>query len=72
MEAISRFMFALVVAVGIFSGQSVVALGMVAAPLFSLSVVPWAVRRSLKRSEDPERTRHRLPLRGGVRRGLVR
>jgi O-antigen/teichoic acid export membrane protein len=55
MEAISRFMFALVVAVGIFSGQSVVALGMVAAPLFSLSVVPWAVRRSLKRS-DPART----------------
>jgi O-antigen/teichoic acid export membrane protein len=53
MEAISRFMFALVVAVGIFSGQSVVALGMVAAPLFSLSVVPWAVRRSLKRTEDP-------------------
>jgi len=41
MEAISRFMFAFVVAVGIASGQSVVALGMVAAPLFSLSVVPW-------------------------------
>src|SRR5205823_5985276 len=40
------------VAVGIFSGQSVVALGMVAAPLLSLSVVPWAVRRSLK-SADP-------------------
>jgi O-antigen/teichoic acid export membrane protein len=54
MEAISRFMFALVVAVGIFSGQSVVALGMVAAPLFSLSVVPWAVRRSLKREEAPD------------------
>ncbi|HEX4806317.1 MAG TPA: hypothetical protein VFU94_10485, partial [Conexibacter sp.] len=54
MEAISRFMFAFVVAVGIFLGQSVVALGMVAAPLFSLSVVPWAVRRSLKRA-DPVR-----------------
>lgn len=54
MEAISRFMFALVVVVGIFSGQSVVALGMVAAPLFSLSVVPWAVRRSLRR-RDPTR-----------------
>jgi O-antigen/teichoic acid export membrane protein len=54
MEAISRFMFALVVAVGIASGQSVVALGMVAAPLFSLSVVPWALRRSLKRSADPD------------------
>jgi O-antigen/teichoic acid export membrane protein len=54
MEAISRFMFAFVVAIGIFSGQSVVALGMVAAPLFSLSVVPWALRRSLKRSADPD------------------
>jgi O-antigen/teichoic acid export membrane protein len=53
MEAISRFMFALVVTVGLFSGQSVVALGMVAAPLLSLSVVPWAVRRSIKRSDDP-------------------
>jgi O-antigen/teichoic acid export membrane protein len=53
MEAISRFMFALVVTIGVASGQSVVALGMVAAPLFSLSVVPWAVRRSLKRSDDP-------------------
>jgi O-antigen/teichoic acid export membrane protein len=50
MEAISRFMFALVVVVGLFSGQSVVALGMVAAPLFSLSVVPWAVRRSIRRT----------------------
>ena len=56
MEAISRFMFALVVAVGIFSGQSVVALGMVAAPLFSLSVVPWALRRSLRRSVEVRRS----------------
>jgi O-antigen/teichoic acid export membrane protein len=53
MEAISRFSFALVVAVGLFSGQSVVALGMVAAPLLSLSVVPWALRRSLKRADRP-------------------
>jgi O-antigen/teichoic acid export membrane protein len=52
MEAISRFSFALVVAVGLFSGQSVVALGMVAAPLLSLSVVPWALRRSIKRDSD--------------------
>jgi hypothetical protein len=37
MEAMSRCMFALVVTVGLFSGQSVVALGMVAAPLLSLS-----------------------------------
>ncbi|HET8673452.1 MAG TPA: hypothetical protein VFL87_07445 [Thermoleophilaceae bacterium] len=53
MEAISRFAFAFVVAIGLFSGQSVVALGMVAAPLLSLSVVPWALRRSLKRADRP-------------------
>ena len=65
MEAISRFMFALVVAVGLFSGQSVVALGMVAAPFVSLSVVPWAVRRSLRRSSaavpaDEDTDSHRV------------
>ena len=45
MEALSRVMFAVAVAVGIASGQSVVALGMVAAPVVSLLVVPWALRR---------------------------
>ena len=45
MEASSRCLFALAVAVGIASGQSVVALGMVAAPLVSLAVVPWAFSR---------------------------
>jgi O-antigen/teichoic acid export membrane protein len=45
MESLSRCLFALVVAVGIASGQSVVALGIVAAPLVSLVVVPWALGR---------------------------
>ena len=53
MEAMSRCMFALVVTIGIFSGQSVVALGMVAAPLLSLSVVPWALRRDLRAAPAP-------------------
>jgi O-antigen/teichoic acid export membrane protein len=53
MEAMSRCMFALVVTVGLFSGQSVVALGMVAAPLLSLSVVPWALRRSIRAPAPP-------------------
>jgi len=44
MEAGSRFMFALAVAVGIAEGQAVVALGMAAAPLVSLAVVPLALR----------------------------
>ena len=45
MEASSRVMFAVAVAVGIASGQSVVALGMAAAPIVSLCVVPWALSR---------------------------
>ena len=47
MEATSRFLFALAVAVGIASGQSVVALGMAAAPIVSLAVVPLAIGRRL-------------------------
>jgi len=45
MEAVSRLMFALAVTVGIASGQVAVALGIAAAPLVSLVVVPLAVRR---------------------------
>jgi O-antigen/teichoic acid export membrane protein len=44
-ESISRFCFPVAVAVGIASGQSAVALGILAAPLASLLVVPWALRR---------------------------
>src|SRR4029077_10660567 len=52
MEAISRLCFALAVAVGIASGQTVVALGIAAAPLVSLVVVPIAfVRRRGERHE---------------------
>jgi O-antigen/teichoic acid export membrane protein len=47
MEAVSRCLFALAVAVGIASGQSVVALGIAAAPIASLVVVPWALGRRL-------------------------
>jgi len=44
-ESISRFCFPVAVAVGVASGQSAVALGILAAPLASLLVVPWALRR---------------------------
>ncbi|HEX2070316.1 MAG TPA: hypothetical protein VHF90_01550 [Thermoleophilaceae bacterium] len=47
MEAVSRCLFALAVAIGIFSGQSVVALGIAAAPIASLAVVPWALGRRI-------------------------
>ena len=45
LEASSRLLFALAVAVGIAEGQTAVALGMAAAPLVSLVVVPLAFRR---------------------------
>jgi O-antigen/teichoic acid export membrane protein len=46
MEATSRCVFPLLVAVGIASGQSLVALGMAAAPIMSLVVVPAAFSRA--------------------------
>jgi O-antigen/teichoic acid export membrane protein len=45
MESLSRFLFPVLVAVGVASGQSFVALGIAAAPFVSLMVVPWALRR---------------------------
>jgi O-antigen/teichoic acid export membrane protein len=45
MEATSRLCFALAVALGITSGQTAVALGIAAAPLVSLAVVPAAFLR---------------------------
>jgi O-antigen/teichoic acid export membrane protein len=53
MEASSRCLFALVVAVGIAEGQTAVALGMAAAPIVSLAVVPWALGRRLRAQADP-------------------
>jgi O-antigen/teichoic acid export membrane protein len=45
MEATSRLLFAVAVAVGVASGQSVVAMGIAAAPFVSLVVVPLAFSR---------------------------
>ncbi len=47
MESLSRFLFALAVTVGIANGQAAVALGMAAAPLLSLVVVPIALTRRI-------------------------
>jgi O-antigen/teichoic acid export membrane protein len=44
-ESLSRFCFPLAVAVGVASGQTAVALGILAAPVASLLVVPWAISR---------------------------
>jgi O-antigen/teichoic acid export membrane protein len=47
MEASSRCLFALAVAIGIAEGQSAVALGIAAAPIVSLAVVPPALARRI-------------------------
>jgi O-antigen/teichoic acid export membrane protein len=44
-ESVSRFCFPLAVAVGLAGGQTAVALGIAAAPLASLLVLPWALGR---------------------------
>ena len=56
MEATSRCLFALAVAVGIAEGQTAVALGMAAAPIVSLAVVPPALARRLDRQRSERRT----------------
>ncbi len=69
MEASSRFLFALAVVVGITSGQTAVALGMAAAPLVSLMVVPLAFSR---RAPAPEKAPDAIALgRGGRFAGAV-
>ena len=52
LEATSRFLFALAVAIGITSGQGAVAMGIAAAPFVSLIVVPLAFRRRGKGDAD--------------------
>jgi O-antigen/teichoic acid export membrane protein len=66
MESFSRLLFAVAVAIGIASGQSVVAMGMAAAPFVSLVVVPLAFARRPRESEAPEPDEEELDLaRGG-------
>jgi O-antigen/teichoic acid export membrane protein len=52
MESSSRCLFALAVAVGIAEGQTAVALGMAAAPIVSLAVVPPALARRIAPAGD--------------------
>jgi O-antigen/teichoic acid export membrane protein len=53
MESSSRCLFALAVAVGIAEGQTAVALGMAAAPIVSLAVVPPALARRIAPAPPP-------------------
>jgi O-antigen/teichoic acid export membrane protein len=68
MEASSRCLFALAVAIGIAEGQSAVALGMAAAPIVSLAVVPPALARWIAPQDeaDPEPTAPRFTLSKGT------
>jgi O-antigen/teichoic acid export membrane protein len=51
-ESCFRTIFAVLVAVSVLSGQSAVAIGIVAAPALSLMVVPFAFARRAKREEE--------------------
>ena len=53
LESTSRFIPALVVAVGITSGQAAVAIGMAIAPFVSLSVIPFAFSRVARSAPSP-------------------
>ena len=48
-ESLFRTLFAVLVAIGILSGQTMVAVGIVAAPLLSLMVVQYAIARRTRR-----------------------
>ena len=54
-ESVARCMFALAVAVGLWHGANVTAMGIAAAPLLSLVVVPWALGSHI-RSSPPDVT----------------
>jgi O-antigen/teichoic acid export membrane protein len=76
-ESFSRMAFSLAVAVGIAAGRDAVAAGIVAAPLFSLSVVPLALGRRAVRTPQGARAvaadedAGRVLARGGAFAGAV-
>jgi O-antigen/teichoic acid export membrane protein len=71
LEATSRLLFALAVAVGIAEGQTAVALGMAAAPFVSLVVVPLAFARRPAPASRGRRTEDDLGVARGGRFALA-
>ncbi|MDQ3725648.1 MAG: hypothetical protein M3335_07145 [Actinomycetota bacterium] len=53
-ESVFRTLFAVLVAIGLLSGQSAVAIGIVAAPSLSLLVVPLAFARNTKKEQEAQ------------------
>ncbi|MGN6815875.1 MAG: lipopolysaccharide biosynthesis protein, partial [Solirubrobacterales bacterium] len=54
-ESCFRTIFAVMVAIGVLSGQSAVAIGITAAPALSLLVVPFAFARRAQKERDAQR-----------------
>jgi O-antigen/teichoic acid export membrane protein len=54
MEASSRVVFVVLLAVGVVDNENVAAIAIAAAPLLSLCVVPWALGRHVRRMAAPE------------------
>ncbi|MBD0281809.1 MAG: hypothetical protein ICV69_06400 [Thermoleophilaceae bacterium] len=67
MEASSRCLFALAVAIGIAEGETAVALGMAAAPIVSLAVVPPALARRIRPALEGEHERDAARLDAAAR-----
>ncbi len=61
-ESVFRTLFAVLVAVGLLSGQTMVAIGIVAAPLLSLMVIPYAIARRTRREEAERAERHEAEI----------
>jgi len=65
LESVARVVFAIVVALGIASGQDAIALGIAVAPIISLIVVPSALRRSRPQAATPAAGHLSLAAGGG-------
>jgi O-antigen/teichoic acid export membrane protein len=65
-ESLARLCFPVAVAVGIAHGQSAVAFGILAAPVASLLVVPWAIARHSSADSEPLVDERALTLRAGA------
>jgi O-antigen/teichoic acid export membrane protein len=60
-ESCFRTIFAVMVAIGVLSGQSAVAIGITAAPALSLLVVPFAFARRAQREREAQQSRPGTP-----------
>ena len=63
-ESCFRTIFAVMVAIGVLSGQSAVAIGITAAPALSLLVVPFAFARRAQKERETQQSHPGMPGRG--------